>query len=89
MLASKRCLVVTDQALATTLGDREGILASKIEELLPGVVRRFDVVAVQATTQPPIPGFFRSCKRVGLSSPPQSWTQIGADDTAERHCAWR
>jgi hypothetical protein len=42
--------VVTDQTLATTLGDREGVLASKIEELLPGVVRRFDVVAVQATT---------------------------------------
>ena len=41
---------MTDQALATTLGDREGVLASKIEEFLPGVVRRFDVVAVQATT---------------------------------------
>jgi hypothetical protein len=42
---------VTDQALATTLGDREGVLASKIEEILPpGVVRRFDFVAVQATT---------------------------------------
>jgi hypothetical protein len=48
MLASRR-LVVTDQALATTFGDREGVLESKIEELLPGVVRRFDVVAVQAT----------------------------------------
>jgi NADPH:quinone reductase-like Zn-dependent oxidoreductase len=42
--------VVTDQTLATTLGDREGVLASKIEELLPAVVRRFDVVAVHATT---------------------------------------
>jgi hypothetical protein len=42
--------VVTDQTLATTLGDREGVLASKIEELLPEVVCRFDVVAVQATT---------------------------------------
>jgi hypothetical protein len=41
---------VTDQALAVTLGDREGVLASKIEELLPGVIRRFGVVAVQATT---------------------------------------
>jgi hypothetical protein len=41
---------VNDQALATTLEDREGVLASKVEELLPGVVRRFDVVAVQATT---------------------------------------
>jgi hypothetical protein len=41
---------VNDQALATTLEDREGVLASKIEELLPGVVRRFDVVAIQATT---------------------------------------
>ena len=41
---------MNDQALATTLEDREGVLASKIEELLPGVVRRFDVVAVQATT---------------------------------------
>ena len=41
---------MSDQALATTLGDGEGVLASKIEELLPGVVRRFDVVAVQATT---------------------------------------
>ena len=39
-----------DQALATTFGDREGVLASKVEELLPGVVRRFGVVAVQATT---------------------------------------
>ena len=41
---------MTDQTLATTLGDREGVLASKIEELLPAVVRRFDVVAVHATT---------------------------------------
>lgn len=41
---------MTNQALATTLGDREGVLASKIEELLPGVVSRFDVVAVLATT---------------------------------------
>ncbi len=41
---------MNDQALATTLEDREGVLASKVEELLPGVVRRFDVVAVQATT---------------------------------------
>lgn len=41
---------MTDWALATTFGDREGVLASKIEGLLPGVVRRFDVVAVQVLT---------------------------------------
>ena len=41
---------MTEPALATTFGARAGILASKIEDLLPGVVRRFDVVAVQATT---------------------------------------
>lgn len=41
---------MTGQALATTLGDQEGDLATKIEELLAEVVRRFDVVAVQATT---------------------------------------
>ncbi len=41
---------MTDQSLATTLGDPEGVLDPKIEELLPGVVRRFDCVAVLATT---------------------------------------
>ena len=41
---------MTNQALATTLGDKEGALASKIEQILPRVVRRFEVVAVQATT---------------------------------------
>lgn len=42
--------IVTDQTLAATLEDREGALASKIEEFLPDIVRRFDVVAVQALT---------------------------------------
>ncbi len=39
---------MSDRALATTLGDREGLLAPKIEELLPGVVGRFGVMAVRA-----------------------------------------
>jgi hypothetical protein len=41
---------VTDRALATTLGDPEGVLASKILEFLPSVLGRFEVVAVLATT---------------------------------------
>ncbi len=42
---------MTDRALATTLGDRGGVLASKFEELLPSVVRRFGVVAARATAE--------------------------------------
>jgi hypothetical protein len=37
-------------ALATTVGDREGALAAKLQILLPRVIERFDVVAVQGTT---------------------------------------
>jgi hypothetical protein len=41
---------VTDYALGTTLGVREGALAPKIEKLLPAMLDRFDVFAVQAMT---------------------------------------
>ncbi len=78
---------MADQALATTLGDQESVLASKIEELLPGVVRRFDGVAVLATTATH-PGILSRLQEGGSSSPPRSRTRIGSDATAERLCAW-
>lgn len=36
--------------LAATIGDREGVLAPKLERLVPDVVRIFDGVAVKGTT---------------------------------------
>src|SRR5688500_19006602 len=71
--------VVTEQALATTLGDREGVLASKIEELLPGVVRRFEVVVVQATavTHPRILSQLQEEGGIVLATAEPDTNQIG------------
>ncbi len=41
---------MTEYSVAATLGDREGVLAFKVEELLPRAVDRFGTVAVRAMT---------------------------------------
>lgn len=69
---------MTDRALATTLGDPEGVLASKILEFLPSVLGRFEVVAVLATTAT-YPGILSLLQeaRIFLSTAEPDIDQIG------------